>query len=72
MRWIQSARMIFEVFPDKTIVMISHRLATIRYVGQVYFMEPGEIEEHGPYRQLMELQGQYAGFYRTQAEKYEY
>lgn len=63
-------KLIFEIFHDKTIVMISHRLATIRYVNQVYFMAQGAIEEHGTHRQLMELEGQYAKFYSTQADKY--
>lgn len=63
-------RMIFDIFHDKTIVMISHRLATIHYVNHVYFMEQGEIKEEGTHKQLMELQGQYAKFYMTQADKY--
>lgn len=63
-------RMIFDIFHDKTIVMISHRLATIHYVDHVYFMEQGEIKEEGTHMQLMELQGQYAKFYTTQADKY--
>lgn len=63
-------KLIFEIFQDKTIVMISHRLATIRYVDQVYFMAQGEVKEHGTHRQLMELEGQYAKFYSTQADKY--
>ena len=63
-------KLIFEIFRDKTIVMISHRLATIRYVNQVYFMAQGAIEEHGTHRKLMELEGQYAKFYSTQADKY--
>jgi len=63
-------KMIFDIFRDKTIVMISHRLATIQYVNHVYFMEKGEIKEEGTHQQLMELQGQYAKFYMTQAEKY--
>lgn len=63
-------KMIFDIFHDKTIVMISHRLATIQYVNHVYFMEKGEIKEEGTHQQLMELQGQYSKFYLTQAEKY--
>ncbi len=64
-------KMIFDMFDDKTIVMISHRLAAIQYVNHVYFMEEGEMKEEGTHRRLMELQGQYAEFYLTQAEKYE-
>ena len=51
--------------------MICHRLAAIQYVNHVYFMEQGEMKEEGTHRRLMELQGPYAEFYMTQAEKYE-
>ena len=63
-------KIIFDIFCDRTIVMISHRLATIQYVNRVYFMEQGEVIEHGTHRQLMDSEGQYARFYRTQADKY--
>ncbi len=63
-------KIIFDIFRDKTIVMIAHRLAAVQYVNHVYFMEKGEIKEEGTHQQLMELQGQYAKFYMTQAEKY--
>lgn len=64
-------KMIFTIFRDKTIIMISHRLATIQYVEQVYFMAQGVIREQGTHSQLMALQGEYARFYAAQADKYE-
>ena len=64
-------RMIYKIFHDRTIVMISHRLATVQYVDQVYFMEQGEIKEHGFHQKLMEAKGRYAEFYKVQAAKYE-
>ena len=63
-------KLVFTIFRDKTIIMISHRLATIQYVERVYFMSRGTIREQGTHEQLMEAQGEYAGFYAAQAEKY--
>lgn len=38
----------------KTIVMIAHRLKTIRNCDRIYFMDKGEIVDEGSYRYLME------------------
>ena len=62
---------IFDIFRDKTVIMISHRLATIKYVDMVYFLSNGEIKEHGSHHRLMEQNGEYAAFYLTQADKYD-
>jgi ABC-type multidrug transport system fused ATPase/permease subunit len=37
----------------KTIVMIAHRLTTVRNCDQIYVMEAGRIVEHGSYDELM-------------------
>jgi ABC-type multidrug transport system fused ATPase/permease subunit len=37
----------------KTIVMIAHRLTTVRNCDQIYVMEAGHIVEHGSYDELM-------------------
>lgn len=63
-------RMIFTIFRDKTIIMISHRLATIQYVERVLFLSGGAVREQGTHAQLMARQGEYAGFYAAQADKY--
>ncbi len=62
---------IFELFKEKTIIMISHRLSTIKNVGTVIFMENGEIKEHGSHNALMEQDSAYAKFYAIQASKYD-
>lgn len=62
---------IFTIFKDKTIVMISHRLATIKYVDKVVFMSNGEIKGQGTHSQLLEHNKDYANFYLTQANKYD-
>jgi ATP-binding cassette, subfamily B, bacterial PglK len=38
----------------KTIVMVAHRLSTVRGCDAIYIMERGRVVEHGRYAQLME------------------
>lgn len=64
-------RIIFDIFKDRTVVMISHRLATIKYVDTVFFMAEGRIAGHGSHHDLMEKNLEYANFYSTQANKYD-
>ena len=55
---------------DKTIVVITHRLATVKYVDKIYFLEDGNIIESGTHDELIELKGKYAKMYQTQARQY--
>ena len=61
---------IFRIFTDKTIIMISHRLATVKYVDRIYFMSDGQIRESGTHKELMALNKEYSQFYSSQADKY--
>lgn len=55
---------------EKTIILISHRLSSVKDVDCIYFMEDGRIVEHGSHEQLMNNGGKYARMYTIQAEKY--
>ncbi len=44
---------------DKTVIMIAHRLPSIRNVDEILVMENGGIIEHGNDRELMALDGEY-------------
>lgn len=55
---------------EKTMIIISHRLATIRYVDRIYFFDHGKIIEQGTHDELISLNGKYADMYEAQAENY--
>ena len=47
---------------DKTVIMIAHRLPSIRNVDEILVMDNGEIIERGTDRELMALDGEYKKF----------
>ncbi len=54
---------------NKTVVMISHRLITIKNSEKIVVMDGGRIIEEGTHRQLMERDGLYARMYTLQNEE---
>lgn len=61
---------IFEIFKDKTIVIISHRLVSVKFVDRVSFLSNGLLYDSGTHEELMHRCCEYNYFYSTQAEKY--
>lgn len=43
-----------------TLVMVAHRLSTIRDCNQIYVMENGQIQQHGTHSELMQQEGLYS------------
>ncbi|MEV0233388.1 ABC transporter ATP-binding protein [Nonomuraea sp. NPDC050786] len=56
--------------PGRTIVLITHRLASVRYADRIYVLDGGAIAEQGTHAELMERGGLYAGLYELQASAY--
>lgn len=55
---------------DKTVIIISHRLASARMADKIYMIENGLIIEKGNHDELMAQKGQYARMFKVQAQKY--
>ncbi|MGW4963481.1 ABC transporter ATP-binding protein [Nonomuraea sp. NPDC004186] len=54
----------------RTVVLITHRLASVRYADRIYVLDGGAIAEQGTHAELMERDGLYAGLYELQASAY--
>jgi ATP-binding cassette subfamily B protein len=55
-----------EELKDRTTIMISHRISTIKDADYIYMMEEGQIIESGTHESLIEKDGAYATMYRKQ------
>ena len=53
---------IAELTKDKTIIMIAHRLSTVRNADQIIVLNKGEIVQYGTHNELMKQQGLYSRF----------
>ncbi|MFI1586033.1 ABC transporter ATP-binding protein [Embleya sp. NPDC020630] len=54
----------------RTVVLISHRLASVRECDRIVVLRAGEVVEHGTHEELMRENGEYADLYRIQASAY--
>lgn len=52
---------------EKTVVMISHRLANVVSADRIYVMENGAVAESGTHDELIHINGVYARLWQTQA-----
>ena len=59
-------RQIHALAKEKTVVMISHRLANVVKADRVYCMENGNVAEAGIHGELLKKNGVYARLWRTQ------
>ena len=57
-----------EIREQRLVIVVAHRLSTIRAADRIYFMNEGEIAESGSHSELMNQDGMYAEFVRLQSE----
>ena len=56
---------------DRTVLIITHRLASVRHADRIYVLAHGKVAESGTHAELMALGGQYAELYTIQASQYD-
>lgn len=66
----QLNKTVTELAEEKTVIIISHRLSTTRFVDKIYMLENGQIIEQGNHESMLALKGKYAEMFTLQAEKY--
>ncbi|MCF8224868.1 MAG: peptidase domain-containing ABC transporter [Bacteroidales bacterium] len=57
-----------KVFSNKTVVIVAHRLSTVKNANQIIVLEKGEIVENGTHAQLTKKKGHYFELIRNQLE----
>ena len=55
-----------EMSENKSVIVISHRLANVVPADNIYFMQDGQVKESGSHAELMEQKGEYAQLFNTQ------
>ena len=55
-----------ELSKEKSVIVISHRLANVIAADTIYYIEDGEVKEHGTHNELMNMHEGYAKLYTAQ------
>ena len=56
---------VLKYLKNKTLIVIAHRLETIKDVDKIYVLKDGVIKEEGKYKELIEKQGYFAKLYKS-------
>jgi ATP-binding cassette, subfamily B, bacterial HlyB/CyaB len=56
-----------EIVSGRTVIIIAHRLSTVRNADRILTIDEGSIVEDGPHEQLVSDNGRYANLYRIQS-----
>jgi ATP-binding cassette subfamily B protein len=54
----------------RTVILISHRMSTVKMAKCIYFLKDGKIAESGTHEELTARSGEYAGLFEVQAKHY--
>ena len=57
-----------ELSKEKSVIVISHRLANVIAADTIYYIEDGEVKEHGTHAELMNMHEGYEKLYTTQKD----
>jgi subfamily B ATP-binding cassette protein HlyB/CyaB len=56
-----------DIVKGRTVIIIAHRLSTVRGADRILTLDGGVIVEDGPHEQLVDRNGRYANLYRIQS-----
>lgn len=56
-----------DLWHDRTVIAIAHRLSTLRHMDRIVVMDGGKIIEQGTHRQLLEKRGRYYKLWQHQS-----
>jgi len=55
-----------KIFPDKTVILISHRISTLQNADHIVVLDQGKIIEEGSHEELLQQDGLYAHIHQKQ------
>lgn len=64
-------KLVFHMLPERTIVIISHRLSTTKMADRIILIENGRVAEEGSHEELIRNDGTYAKMYEMQSRRYQ-
>lgn len=60
-----------QAFAGKTVVLVAHRLSTIKEADLIYVLHQGRVEEEGTHRRLVAQRGRYAALVQSQSDDHD-
>ncbi|QHI36941.1 Toxin RTX-I translocation ATP-binding protein [Kordia antarctica] len=57
-----------EIYKGKTVIIVAHRLSTVKNADQIIVMDKGRIDEIGTHKELIENKGKYFNLIKNQLE----
>ncbi|MCP5102019.1 MAG: peptidase domain-containing ABC transporter, partial [bacterium] len=57
-----------QFFKGRTVVVVAHRLSTVKHADQIVVLEKGELVEKGTHKELTDLRGAYYNLVKNQLE----
>ena len=63
-------QMILQYAENKTLIMVSHHLSTVKDMNYIYVLDQGKIIEEGTHDSLIEKGGKDAQMWKVQSQKY--
>ena len=57
---------IMKLSKDRTVILISHRLANVQNADAIYVLDKGNVVESGTHKELLDRNGSYAKLWNAQ------